>query len=329
VRIGAGSRFMRLPLCAALASFLMTSNDARSQDMTRVHAVSFTAAVFTAAVAQPAAPSSVSPATELGGLAGPLLPPMSLFDPNWLWCSNQPLAAGAIPAGDVAFAGSECAASPIGQTATLLPDGTDLFVGGLGRTGPVSSAFIAGSSSYAKPLESGLTFPRAWHTATLLPDGSVLVVGGIGPDGLVVSVAEVFDPSTQTVLFKGARFWLSCSSPLCDETRDACFHHIIESLPGLNTIDFVQCILRKGSDVKILSRAGRGFGCGKQGRAALNRPRQQDLCRRLSNSCGDCRNDRIFEQPRPHSVAQWRESQKHNAIFFAEFQKLRFRQIGM
>ena len=38
---------------------------------------------------------------------------------------------------------------------------------------------------------------------------------------------------------------LSRSSPLCDETRDACFHHFIESLPGLNAIDFVQRILRK------------------------------------------------------------------------------------
>src|SRR5580658_10735502 len=122
---------------------------------------------------------------------------------------------------------------------------------------------------------------------------------------------------------------LSRLSLLRDETRDACFHHFIESLPGLNAIDFVQRILRKGRDVKILSRASRGFGCGKQSRAALNRPCQQDLWRRLSNSCGDCRNDRIFEQPRPHSVTQWRESQKQNALFFAEFQKLRFRQIGM
>jgi hypothetical protein len=31
--------------------------------------------------------------------------------------------------------------------------------------------------------------------------------------------------------------------------------------------------------------------------------------------------------PSFHSVTQWRESQKHNALFFAKFQKLRLRQI--
>ena len=49
----------------------------------------------------------------------------------------------------------------------------------------------------------------------------------------------------------------SISSSLCDETRDACFHHLIEALPGLNAIDFVQRVFRKGRDVKILSRASR------------------------------------------------------------------------
>jgi len=49
----------------------------------------------------------------------------------------------------------------------------------------------------------------------------------------------------------------SCSSPLRDKSRDACFHHFIESLPGLNAIDFVQRIVRKGRDVKILSHASR------------------------------------------------------------------------
>jgi hypothetical protein len=50
---------------------------------------------------------------------------------------------------------------------------------------------------------------------------------------------------------------------------------------------------------------------------------------RLSNSCGNCRNDWIFKWPWPHSVTQWRESQKHNALLLAEFQKLRFREIWM
>ena len=119
------------------------------------------------------------------------------------------------------------------------------------------------------------------------------------------------------------------SSALCNETRDARFHHFIEPLPCLNAIDFIERVFRKGGDVEIFPRASRSFGRGKHSRAALHRPCQQHLCRRLSNSCGDCRNDRIFEQPRLHPMTQWRESQKHNALLLAEFQKLRFRQIRM
>ena len=43
-------------------------------------------------------------------------------------------------------------------------------------------------------------------------------------------------------------------STSCDETRDACLHHFIEPLPGLNAIDFVKRVLWKGGDVKTLSR---------------------------------------------------------------------------
>ena len=119
------------------------------------------------------------------------------------------------------------------------------------------------------------------------------------------------------------------STTLCDETGDACFHHLIEPLSGRNAIDFVQRVFWEGGNIKILSRASRAFGCGKQSGAALHRPCQQHLSRSLSHSCGDCRNHGILEQPRLHPVTQWRESQKHNAFFFAEFQKFRFRQIWM
>jgi hypothetical protein len=61
----------------------------------------------------------------------------------------------------------------------------------------------------------------------------------------------------------------------------------------------------------------------------LYSPRQQHLRRRLSNARGDCCNDWIFKRPRPGSMAQWRKGQKDNAIPLAEFQKLRFWQMGM
>jgi hypothetical protein len=47
------------------------------------------------------------------------------------------------------------------------------------------------------------------------------------------------------------------SIALCDEARDTRFHYLVEPLPGLNAIDFVQRILQKRGDVKILSRAAR------------------------------------------------------------------------
>ena len=121
----------------------------------------------------------------------------------------------------------------------------------------------------------------------------------------------------------------SLSSPLWNETRAAGLHYFIEPLSSLNSIDFVKRVFRKGGDVEILPRAGRSSGRGKQSRATLHRPSQQHLCRRLSNSCGNCRNDWIFERPRPYSVTQWRKSQKHDVLLLAEFQKLRFRQIRM
>ena len=57
---------------------------------------------------------------------------------------------------------------------------------------------------------------------------------------------------------------------LWNETRNAGFHHFIQPLSGLNSIDFVKRVLRKGRDVEILSRAVRSPGRGKQSRTALH-----------------------------------------------------------
>ena len=87
-----------------------------------------------------------------------------------------------------------------------------------------------------------------------------------------------------------------------NEPRNSGFHHFIQPLSGLNSIDFVKRVFREGRDVEILSRAGRALGCGKQSRAPLHRPSQQYLCGCLSNSRGDSRNDRIFQRPRPRPM---------------------------
>src|SRR5580704_1419322 len=79
----------------------------------------------------------------------------------------------------------------------------------------------------------------------------------------------------------------SCSLCFWNKTRYAGCYYLIQSLSDLNAIDFVERFLRKSRDVEILFRAGHSGGRGKQSRAALDRPSQQHLCGRLSNSSGN------------------------------------------
>jgi hypothetical protein len=67
------------------------------------------------------------------------------------------------------------------------------------------------------------------------------------------------------------------SATLWNEPRDASFHHCIQPLSSLNSIDFVKRVVWKGGDVETFSRASHISGCGEQRRAALNCPRQEDL----------------------------------------------------
>jgi len=87
----------------------------------------------------------------------------------------------------------------VGQTATLLPNGSWLLLGGMGQSGPLAAAFIKpADSNQSVRIPSSLNFPRAWHTATLLADGTVLVIGGLDGERKVVEAAELFDPETKT-----------------------------------------------------------------------------------------------------------------------------------
>ena len=76
-----------------------------------------------------------------------------------------------------------------GQSATLLPNGSWLLVGGEEQGLPLPTAAILNPLTKAvKALPNQLQDARAWHTATLLPDGTVLVLGGVGADGQITDV---------------------------------------------------------------------------------------------------------------------------------------------
>ena len=81
------------------------------------------------------------------------------------------------------------------HTATMLPDGRVLVVGGRSDSGELATAeLLDPATGVGLPLKSHLAHARAEHTATLRADGSVLVLGGRSGDD-VVSEAEVFDPT--------------------------------------------------------------------------------------------------------------------------------------
>lgn len=91
----------------------------------------------------------------------------------------------------------------IDHTATLMPDGRVLILGGTNSTGTLQSAEIFNlSTSDFTLLTATMTTPRSGHTATLLPDGRILITGGKNTNGLIAST-EIFDPATQSFTLQG------------------------------------------------------------------------------------------------------------------------------
>ena len=84
-----------------------------------------------------------------------------------------------------------------GHTATLLPDGMVLVVGGSGPNGALASAELYDPASGSWTTTGSLIAARFWHTATLLRDGKVLVTGG-GARLDVWYSAELYDPVSGT-----------------------------------------------------------------------------------------------------------------------------------
>ena len=121
------------------------------------------------------------------------------------------LLGGALALGSDASAtnGSFSPAESLGQarsghTATTLPDGRVLIVGGKGDGNdflPSAELWDPASGSF-RPAGS-LGQARSSHTANVLLDGRVLVIGGRGDDGRLAT-AELWDPASGTFSAAGA-----------------------------------------------------------------------------------------------------------------------------
>jgi Calx-beta domain/FG-GAP-like repeat/Galactose oxidase, central domain/Kelch motif len=100
------------------------------------------------------------------------------------------------------------------HTATLLPDGRVLVVGGLAASGPTAAVEVFDPASGIWAAAAPLSTPRTDHTATLLADGRVLVVGGAAevvstagslPElATFLGSAEIFDPASGAWAATGA-----------------------------------------------------------------------------------------------------------------------------
>ena len=103
-----------------------------------------------------------------------------------------------------------------GHTATLLPNGDLLFLGGYTKivpSGPNVNPVTPVPTASAEILKAGtgiiqpaadMSIARAEHTATLLPDGKILITGGVTPlpssppYSEPTSGAELYDPASGT-----------------------------------------------------------------------------------------------------------------------------------
>jgi hypothetical protein len=83
------------------------------------------------------------------------------------------------------------------HTATRLPDGKVLIVGGHDTGAAIAELYDPASGTFA--ATGSLSPQRAEHAAVLLPDGTVLVAGGYNLQGnVLLADAELFNPQTGT-----------------------------------------------------------------------------------------------------------------------------------
>jgi WD40 repeat protein len=85
-----------------------------------------------------------------------------------------------------------------GHTATLLPDGQVLIVGGWNVKGRTATAELYDPQTGKFRYAASMSAPRQGMTATLLRNGKVLIAGGDSARNTPQLTAELYDPATNT-----------------------------------------------------------------------------------------------------------------------------------
>jgi lysophospholipase L1-like esterase len=140
---------------------------------------------------------------DAGGLAGDVLVTGGEDSPN------QSVASAELydPSTGHWSATGTMGAERAGHTATLLPSGEVLIVGGNFGVGPEAELYDPATRSFSPT--GAMPIDPAFHTATLLNTGEVLVTGGLVPsagDYAPTAAAELYAPETNT--------WTSAGSML-------------------------------------------------------------------------------------------------------------------
>jgi RHS repeat-associated protein len=89
--------------------------------------------------------------------------------------------------------------SQSGQSATLLPDGSRLLLGGRFAGAATAQAMLVDEDGQTRVLASGLSIARANQSATVTPDGTVLVVGGQDSARQPIADIERYHGDTRTI----------------------------------------------------------------------------------------------------------------------------------
>ncbi len=91
-----------------------------------------------------------------------------------------------------------------GHTATLLPDGQVLIVGGWNQSGRTATAELYDPQMGTFRYTASMVAPRQGMTATPLKNGQVLIAGGDSARNTPQRIAQVYDPATHTFAWTGS-----------------------------------------------------------------------------------------------------------------------------